>query len=54
MQKELKFKSIAIIDIVGIVTGLVVTLGLAHNGYQEMSFDISASYLPIPLKLYWN
>lgn len=37
LQKELHFKSVAIIDIVGTVIGTCVTIGLAYNGEQELS-----------------
>lgn len=37
LQKELRFKSIASIDITGTVTGTLVTIFLAYNGYAELS-----------------
>lgn len=37
LQKELKFKSIAIIDIVGYIIGVSLTITLAYKGYKELS-----------------
>jgi len=37
LQKELKFKSIAIIDIFASLTGTTITILLAYRGYNEMS-----------------
>lgn len=42
LEKELKFKSIAIIDIIGTVTGSGVTIGLAYSGYEELSLIIGS------------
>ncbi|GAB3886494.1 MOP flippase family protein [Spirosoma agri] len=37
LQKELKFKSVASIDITGTIVGTCVTIFLAYNGYAELS-----------------
>lgn len=37
LEKELKFKSIGIIDIIGTVFGTLLTIILAYNGHQELS-----------------
>jgi PST family polysaccharide transporter/lipopolysaccharide exporter len=37
LQKELQFKSIAIIEIIAIVSGTVTTITLAYSGFQEMA-----------------
>ena len=42
LQKELKFRSVAIIDIAGTVLGSVVTVTLAYNGFQELSLIIGS------------
>lgn len=40
MEKELQFRTIAIIDIVGTLFGTLTTLILAYSGYQELSLVI--------------
>ncbi|MFT2009010.1 MOP flippase family protein [Pontibacter sp. 13R65] len=40
LQKELRFKSVAIIDIVGGLAGTSATVGLAYQGFEEMSLII--------------
>ncbi len=40
LQKELRFKSVASIDITGTVVGSIITVGLAYNGYAELSLII--------------
>ena len=42
LEKELRFKSVAIIDIVGTVAGSVVTIALAYNDYRELSLIIGS------------
>lgn len=42
LQKELRFKSVAIIDIAGTVIGTAATVALAFNGYQELSLIIGS------------
>ena len=42
LEKELKFRSVAIIDIVGTVIGSGVTITLAYGGYNELSLIIGA------------
>lgn len=42
LEKELKFKSVAIIDITGTVMGSIVTVTLAFNDYHELSLIIGA------------
>lgn len=37
LQKELMFRSVAIIDITGSVSGTAFTIFLAYNGYEELS-----------------
>ncbi|MDQ1086911.1 MULTISPECIES: MOP flippase family protein [unclassified Siphonobacter] len=37
LQKELKFRSIAIMEIVGALTGTTVAITLAYNGFEELS-----------------
>ncbi|WP_080240284.1 MOP flippase family protein [Spirosoma rigui] len=37
LQKELRFKSVASIDITGTVAGTIVTVLLAYNGFAELS-----------------
>ena len=37
LQKELRFKAVASIDIMGTLAGSSVTIGLAYNGYAELS-----------------
>ena len=37
LQKELNFKAVASIDITGTVTGTIVTVLLAYNGFAELS-----------------
>ncbi|ALI99889.1 MOP flippase family protein [Rufibacter tibetensis] len=37
LQKELLFKSVAIVDIVGALFGTSVTVTLAYNGFEELS-----------------
>ena len=37
LQKELKFKSVASIDITGTIVGTCVTIFLAYNGFAELS-----------------
>lgn len=41
LQKELEFKILAIIDVVGAVVNIIVTIFLAYNGYQELSIIYS-------------
>ncbi|MVM36996.1 MOP flippase family protein [Spirosoma sp. HMF3257] len=42
LEKELRFKSVAIIDITGTVIGSAVTITLAYNGYHELSLIIGS------------
>lgn len=42
LEKELRFRSVAIIDIAGTVVGAGVTIGLAYGGYQELSLIIGS------------
>ena len=56
LQKELQFKSIAIIDILGSVIGVSLTITLAYKGYKELSLiygglvgDLSRTVLRIVL-----
>ncbi|WP_080056143.1 MOP flippase family protein [Spirosoma aerolatum] len=42
LEKELRFKSVAIIDITGSVLGTAVTVTLAYNGYHELSLIIGS------------
>lgn len=37
LQKELRFKSIAIMEIIGAATGMVVAVSLAYSGFEELS-----------------
>jgi lipopolysaccharide exporter len=37
LQKELRFKAVASIDITGTITGTIVTVLLAYNGFAELS-----------------
>lgn len=40
LEKELRFKSVAAIDITGTVIGTISTVGLAYNGFEELSLII--------------
>ncbi len=42
LEKELRFQSVALIDIAGTVVGAVVTVVLAYTGYQELSLIIGS------------
>ncbi|GAB4018580.1 colanic acid undecaprenyl disphosphate flippase WzxC [Spirosoma migulaei] len=42
LEKELRFKSVAIIDITGTVLGSAVTITLAYNGFHELSLIIGS------------
>lgn len=42
LQKELRFKSVATIDIAGTVIGSAVTITLAYNNYHELSLIIGS------------
>ncbi|MFD2570934.1 MOP flippase family protein [Spirosoma soli] len=42
LEKELRFKSVAIIDITGTIIGSTVTIYLAYNGYHELSLIIGS------------
>ncbi|QHV96580.1 MOP flippase family protein [Spirosoma endbachense] len=42
LEKELRFKSVAIIDITGTIIGSAVTIALAYNGYKELSLIIGS------------
>lgn len=42
LEKELKFKSVAIIDIVGTVIGSAVTVILAYSDYEELSLILGS------------
>ncbi len=42
LEKELRFKSVALIDITGAIAGTVVTVTLAYSGYREMSLIIGS------------
>lgn len=42
LEKELRFRSVAIIDIVGTVVGSGVTITLAYSGYEELSLIIGS------------
>ncbi|GAB2588025.1 MOP flippase family protein [Spirosoma areae] len=42
LEKELRFKSVAILDIIGTVTGSAVTVTLAFKGYHELSLIIGS------------
>ncbi|GAB3342674.1 MOP flippase family protein [Larkinella ripae] len=37
LQKELQFKSVAIVEIIGTVVGTAIAIGMAYNGYAETS-----------------
>lgn len=37
LQKELRFKSIAIMEIIGAATGMIVAISLAYSGFEELS-----------------
>ncbi|WP_269930498.1 oligosaccharide flippase family protein [Aminobacter sp. HY435] len=38
MRREMAFGKVAVINISGAIVGMVVTIGLAHNGFSYMSF----------------
>lgn len=42
LQKELRFRAVALADIVGTVIGSGVTIALAYRGYQELSLVIGS------------
>ena len=42
LEKELRFRSVAIIDIAGTVVGSGVTITLAYSGYEELSLIIGS------------
>jgi lipopolysaccharide exporter len=42
LEKELRFRSVAIIDITGTVVGSAVTITLAYSGYEELSLIIGS------------
>ncbi len=42
LEKELRFKSVAIIDITGSILSAIVTITLAYNGYHELSLIIGS------------
>lgn len=42
LEKELRFKSVAMLDIAGTVIGSAVTVTLAYNGYRELSLIIGS------------
>jgi len=42
LEKELRFRSVAIIDIVGTVVGSGVTITLAYGGYEELSLIVGS------------
>ena len=42
LEKELQFRSVATIDIIGTVIGSGVTVALAYSGYQELSLIIGS------------
>jgi len=42
MEKELRFRSVAQIDIVGSIVAVTVTLVLAYNNYRELSLVVGA------------
>ncbi|NDU98461.1 MOP flippase family protein [Spirosoma terrae] len=42
LEKELRFKSVAIIDISGTLVGSVVTITLAYSGYEELSLIVGS------------
>lgn len=42
LEKELRFKSVAIIDISGTLVGSGVTIALAYSGYEELSLIIGS------------
>ncbi|GAB3947693.1 colanic acid undecaprenyl disphosphate flippase WzxC [Spirosoma harenae] len=47
LEKELRFKSVAIIDITGSVAGTAVTIALAYSGYHELSLIIGSLVMQI-------
>lgn len=42
LEKELRFKSVAIIDITGTIIGSIVTVSLAYNGFHELSLIVGS------------
>ena len=42
LEKELRFRSVAIVDIVGSIAGSGVTITLAYGGYEELSLVIGS------------
>ena len=42
LEKELRFKSIATMDIISTIVGSVATITFAYNGYQELSLIIGS------------
>ncbi len=40
LEKELRFKSVATIDITGTIIGTISTVGLAYNGFEELSLIV--------------
>lgn len=47
LEKELRFKSVAIIDILGTVAGSIVTITLAYNDYRELSLIIGSLVMQV-------
>lgn len=47
LEKELRFKSVAMLDIAGTVIGSIVTVTLAYNGYRELSLIIGSLVMQV-------
>ena len=47
LEKELRFRSVAIIDIVGTLVGSGVTITLAYSGYEELSLIIGSLVMQV-------
>ncbi|AUD03908.1 MOP flippase family protein [Spirosoma pollinicola] len=47
LEKELRFKSVAMLDIAGTVIGSFVTVTLAYNGYRELSLIIGSLVMQV-------
>ncbi|GAB2536864.1 hypothetical protein GCM10027085_29370 [Spirosoma aerophilum] len=47
LEKELRFKSVALIDIAGTIAGTVVTVSLAYSGYRELSLIIGSLVMQV-------
>ena len=47
LEKELKFRSVATIDIIGTVVGSATTITLAYSGYEELSLIIGSLVMQV-------